>query len=296
MLISFVVLEKIKKSLQRLKNQKILSNFNIDLTMNQLARITIASDRIKNISDLTDEDEFFNEVDCYNITFDFITEENGVDEDYAYLFKNNNINFGLRRSLDNLIEPSNEKIENKTPVLTFFSYKGVGRTTSLALFCGYYASFGKKIFVVDCDFEAPGLINFFNISQFDNPKNGIVEYLIDSKFYPDLKLNDKYIYEVPSVFTGEGKIHLMPAGNIFGEEKNHYLEGLSRLDLQGRDSFTKDITNLLSNINSEYSPDVIIFDSRTGFNNVFGSLSEISDLVIALSGDDHQNEAGINFY
>ncbi|HIH5081471.1 TPA: tyrosine-protein kinase family protein, partial [Citrobacter freundii] len=178
MLISFVVLEKIKNSLQRLKNQNILSNFNIDLTMNQLARITIASDRIKNISDLADEDTIFNEIDCYNISFDFLTEENGLDEDYAYLFKENSINFGLRRSLDNLIDPSDDEIHNQTPVVTFFSYKGgVGRTTSLALFCGYYASFGKKVFVVDCDFEAPGLINFFNISQFDNPKNGIVEYL-----------------------------------------------------------------------------------------------------------------------
>ncbi|EIY5007553.1 AAA family ATPase [Klebsiella quasipneumoniae] len=296
MLISFVVLEKIKNSLQRLKNQNILSNFNIDLTMNQLARITIASDRIKNISDLADEDTIFNEIDCYNISFDFLTEENGLDEDYAYLFKENSINFGLRRSLDNLIDPSDDEIHNQTPVVTFFSYKGgVGRTTSLALFCGYYASFGKKVFVVDCDFEAPGLINFFNISQFNNPKNGIVEYLIDSKFCTDLKLSDKYIYEVPSVFTGEGKVHLMPAGNIFGDEKKYYLEGLSRLDLQGRDSFTTDITNLIININKEYSPDVIIFDSRTGFNNVFGSLSEISDLVIALSGDDHQNEAGIEF-
>jgi cellulose biosynthesis protein BcsQ len=296
MLISFIVLEKIKTSLLRLKKQSILSNFNIDLTMNQLARITIASDKIKNISDLADEDEFFNEIGCYNLSFEFLTEENGFDEDYAYLFKESNINFGIRRSLDNLIDPSSDKIDNQTPVLTFFSYKGgVGRTTSLALFCGYYASFGKRVFVVDCDFEAPGLINFFNISQFDNPKSGIVEYLIDSKFYPGLKLSDKYIYEVPSVFTGEGKIHLMPAGNIFGEEKNHYLEGLSRLDLQGRDSFSKDITNLIDNINKEYSPDVIIFDSRTGFNNVFGSLSEISDLVIALSGDDHQNEAGIEF-
>ncbi|MEQ9831706.1 ParA family protein [Pectobacterium versatile] len=296
MLISFKILEKIQALLISLKNQDLLTNFAVNLTINQQGRVVIASDKIKSINDLIDEDDLFDSFKKYNISYEFISNDDYENEEYSYLFNNEKINFGLRRSLDNLIDPSSLDEENDIPILTFFSYKGgVGRTTSLALFSGYYANYGKKIFVVDCDFEAPGLINFFNISQFDNPKSGIVEYLIDSKFHPDLSLDENYIYEVPSTFTGEGKIHLMPAGNIFGEDKNYYLEALARLDIQGKNSFRNDISNLIKKIKKHYSPDVIIFDSRTGFNNVFGSLSEISNVIIALSGDDHQNEAGIEF-
>ena len=136
---------------------------------------------------------------------------------------------------------------------------------------------------------------FFSISQFNTPKNGVVEYLNDKKFDSSVKLNEDYVYQVSNRYSGEGQIHLMPAGNVFSLNKKMYLEGLSRLDIFGPSVFLKDMNTLIEEIQETYNPDVILIDSRTGFNNVFGSLSRLSDHVVAIFGDDTQNKPGIEF-
>ncbi|CAH6942460.1 MinD-like ATPase involved in chromosome partitioning or flagellar assembly [Vibrio chagasii] len=296
MLLSFKILDEIKTKLSSLTEDNMILDFSINLSMNQSATVTIASNTILDLDSLKSLNPEFQNYDQYNISFNFISNHDYEDESYSYLFSENKVNYGLRRGFNNLLDGSEISSSKETPLITFFSYKGgVGRTTSLALFAGYYANLGKKVFVIDCDFEAPGLLNFFGVSQFSNPKNGVVEYLVDSKFHTDVKLNEEYVYDISSTYSGEGRINLMPAGNIFGENKYHYLEGLSRVDLQGKDMFLRDFDSLVKDIEESYAPDVILVDSRTGFNNVFGSLSELSDLTVGLCGDDQQNIAGIEF-
>ncbi|HCF3553889.1 MAG: AAA family ATPase [Pseudomonas sp.] len=122
------------------------------------------------------------------------------------------------------------RLNRKSNVVTFFSYKGgVGRTTSLALTAAYLSRKGKKVFVIDCDFEAPGLINFFNTSQVDSCKSGLVEYLNDRGFLGGCNIED-YVYEIEKSYSGIGSINLMSAGNIMesNEDLISYLEGLGR--------------------------------------------------------------------
>ncbi|MGL6444023.1 KGGVGR-motif variant AAA ATPase [Aeromonas hydrophila] len=189
---------------------------------------------------------------------------------------------GLRRSLNSLIGLSyQEKPVSKKNLLTFYSYKGgVGRTTSLALTASYLARQGKSVFVVDCDFEAPGLINFFNSSQSENNRNGLIEYLNDKEFSPDSKLQD-YVYSIESTYAGAGVINLLSAGNILLDFKNiiSYLEGIAKVDLQGS-ALISIISQLIDDINDSYNPDVILVDSRTGFNNIFGAFASISSHVV----------------
>lgn len=182
-------------------------------------------------------------------------------------------------------------------VVTFYSYKGgVGRTTSLALTASYLARSGKSVFILDCDFEAPGLINFFNTSQTETPKNGIIEYFNDTLFDSEINL-EEYIISVDKEYSGEGSISLMAAGNIASTCKNDmldYIEGLARIDLHGL-SLVKKFKTLIDEINEKYNPDVIMIDSRTGFNNIFGALAKISNHVVILSGDDIQNQPGLSY-
>ncbi|MEM8205696.1 hypothetical protein Q4R41_20045, partial [Morganella morganii] len=98
----------------------------------------------------------------------------------------------------------------------------------------YLARKGNNVFVIDCDFEAPGLINFFKTSQSDNNKNGLVEYLNDKLFVDNCNIDD-YIYNIEKTYSGNGSINLMPAGNILSNQENtiNYLEGLAKIDLQG---------------------------------------------------------------
>lgn len=297
MLKSFKFIDEISKKLEILKNNEIISDFMLDLTLSQNVTIYIVSDSLNSFSDISPHISKSESFVDYEITYVFLTNLMKKSDEYSYLFKEGSkINYGVRRTLNNLIEPASLSKNNiKTPVVTFYSYKGgVGRTTSLALFSRYYANLGKKVFVLDCDFEAPGLINFFGISQFDNPKNGIVEYINDKKFDASTSLNEDYVYEVSSVYSGEGRINLMPAGNVFGTETKYYLEGLARVDVNGPDSILKEFKNIFNDIEINYTPDVILVDSRTGFNNVFGALSQLSHTIVGLAGDDHQNQPGLS--
>ena len=297
MLKSFALIDKLAEQLTKLVKTKIISDFKLDLTLSQNLTVYIVSDTLDNTSQLSVHMPNLEALKKYEIRYEFLTPLLKESDEYSYLFEGSEkINYGVRRTLQSLIAPKKllkEKI--KTPVITFYSYKGgVGRTTSIALFARYYANLGKRVFVLDCDFEAPGLINFFGVSQFDNPKSGVVEFINDKKFDNTTRLDEDYVYEVSSIYSGEGRIHMMPAGNIFGSDTQHYLEGLARVDVNGQDSLLEEFRGIFNDIEENYSPDVILVDSRTGFNNVFGALSQLSHTVVGLAGDDHQNEPGLS--
>ncbi|EOG5364241.1 tyrosine-protein kinase family protein [Cronobacter sakazakii] len=297
MLKSIEFIECLDKELNSKKDAGVIKEFFIEMRINNLINVFIVSDSAKDISSLNlnsfGEDYFSSK----KIKFIFLSSSEASDEIYAEKFSGSSFSFGLRRSLNSLIGLNyNEKPQSKKNVLTFYSYKGgVGRTTSLALTASYLARQGKNVFVVDCDFEAPGLINFFNSSQSENNRSGLIEYLNDKEFSPESKLQD-YVYSIESAYTGEGVINLLSAGNILFDFKNtvSYLEGLAKIDLQGN-ALLSTLSHLIDDINNNYEPDVIIIDSRTGFNNVFGALASISSYVVFLAGDDVQNQPGIEY-
>ncbi len=295
MLKSIDFIKRIEDDLRQNIDQKNIVDFYIELRINQNIEIYIAGDIAKSVSQLYFKDVSLDELENPNIEFVFLSERKSLEEDYAHLFSGDKISYGLRRSLGALLDTKENNSANKN-VLTFFSYKGgVGRTTSLALTATYLARQGKKVFVIDCDFEAPGLINFFNSSQADNCKNGLVEYLNDRSFLEECNIQD-YVYDIEKGYSGSGTINLMPAGNILhgNEDLLNYLEGLAKIDLQG-EGLVKILDGLIKDINEKYSPDLILIDSRTGFNNTFGALAQISKTVVVLAGDDAQNQPGIEY-
>ena len=301
MLKTFEFIKQFEQYLKELLSKKIICDFALELKLSQEIIVYISSDSINNLDELIlkiPDDHHQTFYKHSSLFYEFISTEQAKSGIYNYLFDGEKVHYGLRRSLHNLIAPAKcINTSNPAPLVTFFSYKGgVGRTTSLALFASYYAKKGKNVFVIDCDFEAPGLVNFYNVNQFENPKSGVIEYLLDKKFEPQNTPINEYVYEISAKFSGEGKIHLMPAGNIFvSNNRLDFLEGLSRVDMHGPSVFLNDFTALINNVNAEYKPDVILVDSRTGFNNIFGCLAQLSDTVVALAGDDLQNKAGIEF-
>lgn len=295
MLKSIDFIQRIENDLKENIDQNIIYDYYVELRVNQNVEIYVVSDVIKSKDELylnaTNINEFSNE----NIEFTFLSEKKSADEEYEHLFAKEKTSIGLRRSLSALLNMK-KRANKHNNVLTFFSYKGgVGRTTSLALTASYLARQGKNIFVVDCDFEAPGLINFFNSAQSDNCKGGIIEYLNDKSFDEKTNIKD-YIYSIEKSYSGSGIINLMSAGNIMHnyEDLVSYLEGLAKLDLQG-EKLVKIFDSIINDINKEFSPDVILIDSRTGFNNTFGALAQVSQNVVVLAGDDAQNQPGIEY-
>tara|TARA_R110000796_G_scaffold135385_1_gene251481 strand:+ start:570 stop:3320 length:2751 start_codon:yes stop_codon:yes gene_type:complete len=289
-------MNRLEDDLRENATQNNIIDFHIELRINQNIEVYIVSDAIKEVDELYTKSTTIEELKNANVKYIFISESKSLDEGYSYLFSGEKTSVGLRRSLGALLAMDENRKCKKKNVVTFFSYKGgVGRTTSLALTAAYLSRKGKKVFVIDCDFEAPGLINFFNTSQVDNFKSGLVEYLNDRSFLGSCNI-EEYVYDVEKSYSGSGSINLMPAGNIMESHEDliSYLEGLAKIDLQG-EGLVKVLGSLIDDVNDKYSPDVILIDSRTGFNNTFGALAQLSNSVVVLAGDDAQNQPGIDY-
>lgn len=245
--------------------------------------------------------------------FEYILSSNiGNDPFYKDLFEGNEkIILDSRRRLSNMLDSDSSINEiSKNNIITFYSYKGgVGRSTTLAS-CATYLSnhFGKKVLIIDCDLEAPGFTNYF-LEEPDqvNNHNGFVEYLMDLDFNPNnMELND-YLWEVGKDFSGKGSIYVMPAGNLSDEKhegnfminthKKHYLEGLARIDIASNFNMTSKFSFLLDDLNKKLSPDVILIDSRTGFNDIFGITAlSFSSLIIGFFSSNIQTLPGLNYF
>ena len=94
------------------------------------------------------------------------------DEDREYyndFFAEKNVFEGVTRRLGNAFGeyPPPKKKDNIPPILSFYSYKGgMGRTTTLGALASYFArKENARVFILDCDFEAPGLVNLFGLTE-----------------------------------------------------------------------------------------------------------------------------------
>ena len=295
MLKSIDLINRFEEELQQKIEKSTIEDYFIELRINNKIDVYIVSNKHTKIEQLDIQLITENELKNANVKIIFINKERSTNEEYSHLFSGVRVSLGLRRSLNALLNTSNNR-DNEKNIITFYSYKGgVGRTTSLALTATYLSRKGKNVFVIDCDFEAPGLLNFFNSSQADNCKNGLIEYLNDQKFDVDTQLSD-YVYNIEKNYSGAGIINLIPAGNILSGQSDtlSYLEGLAKVDFQG-DSLISLMLKLINEVNSNYNPDVVLIDSRTGFNNIFGALAHISKHIVVLAGDDVQNQPGIEY-
>lgn len=221
------------------------------------------------------------------------------------------INLGNRRRLSNLIDviDRTDQIRKKPTIITFYSYKGgMGRSTTLASFASFCAMICKKnVVIVDCDFEAPGFTNYYDLNnEVLSKKSGIVEYLLDKQFSKlevntlDIKAN--YSFQVGFEYVGDGSINVIPAGNTSNERvsefsndlhRDHYLEGLSRLDLSSTENIVNQFDDFIEDVISQLKPDIILFDSRTGFNDIFAILSSLSKIIVGFFGNNIQTKVGL---
>jgi len=201
-----------------------------------------------------------------------------------------------------------KSVETPCPVLTFYSYKGgVGRTTLLACFALQLAKKGKKVIIIDCDFEAPGFTNYFGyrFGNEEHSKGGLIEYILDKQFLLSKdeeyikenlinKIESQYSYQVGNEYT-DGEIRVIKAGSY--EQKNlaNYLEGLARLDIGNVEIFKDFLFDLQTAFKLTYENAVVLIDSRTGFNDTFATLYAISQIVVGVFGTNTQSQTGLKY-
>jgi len=304
--------EKLSQSVEKknILDYRIFIELNIEI---QVYIIVIDKSIIsEDITDITEELST-----NYRITFEFFTEEEvQYDPALENIFIENadhKLDLGLKYRFHSLLDNQKNLSNNNSsscPVVTFYSYKGgMGRTTAL---CSYALEVAlnknKKVVIVDCDFEAPGYLNFFRLTE----TNGIVEYLLDMDFKQDgcVNLENYYIRLDNNQFEGLNNIYVFPAGNLsnndvngenieegmIGTHRDHYLQGLARLDLSNKDRVVNSFKTLFSEINKIIKPDLILIDSRTGFNDIFGTTALVlSNAIVGFFGSSKQTEPGLYF-
>lgn len=250
--------------------------------------------------------------------------------------------YGPRYRLSSLLNHETDRDADLPTVVTFYSYKGgMGRTTTLMGFALWLAHKGKKVGIIDCDLEAPGYLNFFNLGEqkqfVDGNKNGFVEFVGDSNFLwkynarADAKFkgndpidikNYTVIPIAPESNQEAGRVYdnicIVPGGNLNeaftvfrGEvdnesevqkdqliraEKNrkHYIEGLSRINLSDPNVLKKSFRSLIKKLREEFEVDVMLIDSRTGFNDIYGSTAfDLADHIVAFFGFSKQTIPGL---
>lgn len=273
------------------------------------------------------DDFYSNHKDYLKIAFNIISlEELEDDPFYQQLLANNDnhIDWGPRYRFDSLLQQEKTVLQKqsskKTPVVTFYSYKGgMGRTTTMIAYAMCLATNKdvtkkKRVVIIDCDLEAPGYLNFFDLSEHNGlksgKKNGLVEFISDAQTtnHPEkIDIND-YIINVgldnqnSFAYNNLDNIWIVPAGNLNegysdlegGTDRNDYLEGLAKINLSSVQSVVENFTLLFDKIKETLDPDIILIDSRTGFNDIFGTAAiYLSSCVVGFFGFSRQTQPGL---
>jgi len=241
--------------------------------------------------------------------------ENDPFLEHIFSENTNKVDFGLKYRfhslLDNQIFNKQEKLP---PIVTFYSYKGgLGRTTTMTSYALHLAqTHGSRVVIIDFDLEAPGYLNFFNLSQntelLSGEKNGVVEYLIDNRFADkQLELSNYYVElgnkfnesEEIKDYVGQGAVFVFPAGNLTSvNNRTDYLNALSRLDFANENEIINSLNQLFIQIKNDNNikADIILLDSRTGFNDIYGLIAlNLSDIVVGFFGSSEQTRPGLEF-
>lgn len=310
-------LEELKNILEDYKSTGEIKGFKIYLRLNFSIDVYIVTNDETKIND-----KLNNLTENNKITIKYFSEIESENDEYLKdLFTSGeSVVYGSRYSLDSLLSKEKSILNNKCPIVTFYSYKGgMGRTTAMMFYAIDLALNGKKVFVVDCDLEAPGYLNFFNLSKHNTlksgQKNGLIEFFCDLRFAKDdEKINvENYIINLKSGNDADSwfkeeyntflnNLFIMPAGNLnegYYDTNNNrvaYLEGLSRINISDEIFTKQNFDKLFTKLNEDdgIRPDIILIDSRTGFNDIIGtSIQYFSDVIVGFFGTNEQSIPGL---
>ena len=156
---------------------------------------------------------------------------------------------------------------------TLFSVKGgVGRSTTAAVLAWYLANKGADVLVVDLDLESPGLSSAM-LEPSTQPEFGVTDWFVE-----DLVGQSDHV--IPSMVGApqwaqnlDGDVRVVPA---HGHDPGEYLPKLGRVFMDAGESWTMRLERMLSRLEEEYAPTVILLESRSGLNDI--AASAVTDL------------------
>lgn len=155
------------------------------------------------------------------------------------------------------------------PRAIFFGVKGgVGRSSALTALALRLANDGRRVLVVDADFESPGVSSSM-LSSDARPNYGIIDWLTAQALgYADLgNLALQQLVETsPLSSLTSGKILIAPS---YGAKTQAYVSKLGRVYRTTADgeAFAQRLQGLVSTLEDLHKIDVTLIDSRAGIDD-----------------------------
>ena len=178
--------------------------------------------------------------------------------------------------------------------VAFFSVKGgVGRSTALSMLAIELAKQGKKVLLLDLDLESPGLSSLL-LSPDDVPAFGLADWFIwcGVGAVPDLS---SLVVNSPVSEEMDGQIRVVCAK---GRNDQEYVSKLVRIysdtpSQDGSSSFSDKLTKLLSQLEAQETPDVVLLDCRGGLHEISAiAISRLADLTLLFCQNSSQSWEG----
>lgn len=175
----------------------------------------------------------------------------------------------------------------RTPArFTLFSVKGgVGRSTTAAVLAWRLANQGERVLVADLDLESPGLSSAL-LDTKRQPQFGITDWFVEDLVgQGDVVIGDMSA-EPAWAQDLEGEVRLAPA---HGREPGDYLAKLGRVYLDTPGSWTLRLKSLLERLEDQYTPTVVLLESRSGLADIAAATVTDLDAEVLLFATDSES-------
>ena len=162
----------------------------------------------------------------------------------------------------------------KTQRCVFYSVKGgVGRSSALTMLAIELAQQGKRVLVVDADFESPGLSSSLLPAGDGQPAYGVVDWLTAQALGADEQALNRMALEqvvesspLNARLGLRGEILVAPA---YGQKTEAYVSKLARIYRQSPTgaTYAQRLNNFLRAVEVEHQTDITLFDCRAGIDD-----------------------------
>jgi hypothetical protein len=174
------------------------------------------------------------------------------------------------------LTPANTTVNSTrlTKRCVFFSVKGgVGRSSALTMLAITLAMRGRRVLVVDGDFESPGLSSSLLSTGDGQPEYGVVDWLTAQALGADAQSLARMALEnavAPSPLNArlalQGQVLVAPA---YGSQTEAYVSKLARIYRQSQDgkAYAQRLNEFLSATETQHKIDITLFDCRAGIDD-----------------------------
>lgn len=160
-------------------------------------------------------------------------------------------------------------LSQSTPRAVFFGVKGgVGRSAALTALALKLGDQGKRVLVIDADFESPGVSSSLLDSN-ARPNYGMVDWLT-AQALGHTELDDLALHQLvetsPLSKLISGKILVAPSHGVHTQAYVSKLGRIYRTTIEG-EPFSQRLSDLVSTLENLHKADVTLIDSRAGIDD-----------------------------